>query len=167
LPPTGDHGFSYPIAVYPYAYKWSESSMAVSYPAMHRKEDSKAIHDYFFPDLTFTTMEEVKQRQITNCDPLSVTLNFHTANKGNWKSYLVQGSPYVTIEYDNVSPMFKALTTFKSALCPGEEGFDAKGDEFDDSFSDDDAHSRKRRLFGVCSSKVSLCDILYCMVSKY
>ena len=174
LPPTADRGFSYPIAVYPYAFKWSTYSMAASYPAIHRKEEPKAIHDYFFPDLTFSTTEEVKQRQITHFDPLSVTLQFST-NRGHWQSFLVQGSPYITLEYDNVTPIFKALSTFKNVLCPGEEAFvKGGGDEFDDNFSDDDGQTkrrrrRKRRLFGVCSSSVrqqiiTVEDVLRCVL---
>jgi hypothetical protein len=158
LPPTAEQGFSYPIAVYPYAYKWSDYLMSVSYPAVHRKEEAKAIHDYYFPDLTFGSTEEVKQRHIDYFDPLSVSLIFQTSNKGAWHTYLVQGSPYVTLEYDNVTPSIKALSTFKDVLCPGEESIGEEGDEeFDDNFSDEDDNSgnSRRRLFGVCSASVS------------
>lgn len=156
LPPTADRGYSYPIAVYPYAYKWSDNSMAASYPSAHRKEEAKAIHDYFFPDLTFSTTEDVRERKIIDFDPLSVNLNFRTTSRGSWTTYLVQGSPYITMEYDNVTPIIKALSTFKNVLCPGEEG---KGDSFDDNFSDDEGN--RRRLFGVCRSSVSV-TITHC-----
>lgn len=161
LPPTADRGFSYPIVVYPYAYKWSHKEMIASYPSLHRKEESKAIHDYFQPDLTFGVTEDVKHRYITNFDPLSVALQFSTSDgkdSGSWKTYLVQGSPYVTIEYDNVTPRIRALSTFKNVVCPGEEGMESGQDdaEFDDSFSDDDEDSGgRRRLLGVCGVSVS------------
>lgn len=174
LPSTADRGFSYPIAVYPYAYKWSETSLIVSYPALHRKEETKAIHDYFIPDLTFGVTEQVQQRYVTNFDPLSVTLQFQTSastsntdtddsslGKGSWQTFLVQGSPYTTLEYDTVTPRIKALSTFKYVACPGEEGMNTQ--DFDDNFSDDDgSHNsggrrtrrRRRHLLGVCGVSV-------------
>ena len=183
LPATADHGFSYPIVVYPYAYKWSETSLQASYPANHRKEETKAIHDYFIPDLTFGVTEQVQQRYITNFDPLSVTLQFQTSstttttttssssnNKGgggagSWQTFLVQGSPYTTLEYDNVTPRIQALSTFKNVVCPGEENY--KDDDFDDNFSDDDGNNsrrtrRRRRLLGVCGVSVRSCS--FCVV---
>jgi Glycosyl hydrolase family 81 N-terminal domain len=156
LPPTADQGFSYPIAVYPYAYKWSDSVLVASYPALHRNEQPKAIHDYFEPDLTFGVKEDVQKRYVTNFDPLSVALQFLAA-KGSWNSYLVQGSPYVTIEYDTVTPTIRALSTFKNVFCPGEASYSGKDDEFDDIFSDDEAEdpaSRRRRMLGVCGTSV-------------
>jgi Glycosyl hydrolase family 81 N-terminal domain len=156
LPPTADQGFSYPIAVYPYAYKWSDSVLVASYPALHRNEQPKAIHDYFLPDLTFGVKEEVQRRYVTNFDPLSVALQF-LSGKGSWNSYLVQGSPYVTIEYDTVTPTIRALSTFKNVFCPGESLDGGKDDEFEDMFSDDeeeDQGSRRRRLLGVCGTSV-------------
>ena len=176
LPSTADRGFSYPIAVYPYAYKWSETSLIASYPALHRKEETKAIHDYFIPDLTFGVTEQVQQRYVTNFDPLSVTLQFQTVStsntdadnsilrKGSWQTFLVQGSPYTTLEYDTVTPYIRALSTFKNVVCPGEEGVNTQ-DDFDDNFSDDDVSNnnggrrtrqRRRSLLGVCGVSVRI-----------
>lgn len=155
LPPSADRGFSYPIVVYPYAYKWSDTDLIVSYPYHYRKEETIAIHDYFQNDLTFGVNEDIQQRYITNFDPLSVTLQY-TTGSGSWKSYLVQGSPYVTIEYDNATPTIRALSTFKNVACPGEEGLDKSVvDEFADEFSDDDEDNSRRRLLGVCGVTVS------------
>lgn len=121
LDPTADQDLSYPIAVYPYAYKWSPSLLQVSYPARHRKTEPLAIHDYFFPDLTFTTSEVVASRYITSFDPLSVTLKFNIGDDRYFESYLVQGSPYVTINYKSVTPVIKAFSIFKNVLCPRSE----------------------------------------------
>lgn len=176
LPATADRGFSYPIAVYPYAYKWSPTALIASYPSLHRKEDAKAIHDYFIPDLTFSVKEEVQQRYITNFDPLSVTLQFQTTasstsssssssssasvlGQGSWQTFLVQGSPYTTLEYNDVTPQIRALSTFKNVGCPGEEsGGGFTDDEFDDNFLQDDddddgrRRTRRRKLLGVCGA---------------
>lgn len=121
LPTTADRGLSYPIVVYPYAYKWSKELLQVSYPASHRRELPKEIHDDFFPDLTFASVESTSQRHITAFDPLSVTVQYSTMNGGTWESYLVQGSPYVTLRYDNVTPKIRALSIFKSTFCPRVE----------------------------------------------
>ncbi|EEC47217.1 endo-1,3-beta-glucosidase [Phaeodactylum tricornutum CCAP 1055/1] len=115
LPTTADRGLSYPIVVYPYAYKWSKELLQVSYPASHRRELPKEIHDDFFPDLTFASVESTSQRHITAFDPLSVTVQYSTMNGGTWESYLVQGSPYVTLRYDNVTPKIRALSIFKTS----------------------------------------------------
>ena len=145
LKPTADRGLSYPIAVYPYAYKWSDQLMQVSYPAKHRKEEPKAIHDYFIPDLTFSATQEATKRHVRLFDALSVTLRFLQNSDGYWETYLVQGSPYVTIKYHNASPVIHAMSTFKDAFCPrGEDGLI----KFDGQ--------RRRRLdFGVCSTDSS------------
>lgn len=144
LPPTADRSLSYPIAVYPYAYKWSDCLLEASYPAQHRKEEPKAIHDYFFPDLTFGVSEEVASRKIVAFDPLSVTLRYYTDKRDvYWETYLVQGSPYITIKFSKMSPVITAFTTFTNVICPRE----------DLTPLEDGTRRRRRKLkFGVCSS---------------
>ena len=114
---TADQGLSYPIFAYPYGFKWSDSLFQVSYPYSHRKLEATAIHDYFFPDLTFGCDETVSTRHITEFDSLSVTLQYETENKGLWSLFLVQGSPYVSMEFGSVTPYIRALSTFTSFAC--------------------------------------------------
>jgi endoglucanase Acf2 len=121
LPPTADRGLSYPIAVYPYAFKWSDELLQVSYPAAHRVEEEKAIHDYFFPDLTLSVSESTQRRHLVYFDPLSVTLRWYFDNGGHLETYLVQGSPYVTVKYDNASPSIRAFSLFRGVVCPRED----------------------------------------------
>jgi Glycosyl hydrolase family 81 N-terminal domain/Glycosyl hydrolase family 81 C-terminal domain len=148
LPPTADRGLSYPIAVYPYAYKWSDSLLQASYPAQHRKEEPKAIHDYFFPDLSFGIQEDTISRNIVAFDPLSVTLRYDADGRDSfWETYLVQGSPYITLKYNKASPVLTAFSTFTNIICPREDL---------DSTVNDGKRRRKRRRhlkFGVCSTK--------------
>jgi endoglucanase Acf2 len=118
LGPTADRGLSYPVSVYPYAYSWNEEMLQVSYPAKHRREDPKAIHDYYFPDLSFSCAEGGQKRLITGFDALSVSLEYTAKNDGVWRTWLVQGSPYVTIQYVNTSPYIRAFTTFTNIMCP-------------------------------------------------
>eukprot|EP00977_Amphora_coffeiformis_P004556 scaffold982_cov169-Amphora_coffeaeformis.AAC.9 len=128
LHPTADRSLSYPVAVYPYAYKWSPSLLQVSYPAAHRKEEPKMIHDYFFPDLTLSARsndetEDEMTRHIMAFDPLSVTLRFHNtgASSSYWETYLVQGSPYVTVRYQQTVPKIHALSIFRDITCPQQQ----------------------------------------------
>lgn len=150
--PSPDSVYSYPTVVYPYAYKWSESSLQLSYPAAHRVEDEYHhwIADTFAPELTMTTVEGSTSRFVTRFDPLSVTLRFVASLQSKWETTLVQGSPYTTIKYLNSTPTFKPLSTFKSVQCPGEEA-----EDFHDFWEDEgDDDTRQRRLFGVCSIEV-------------
>lgn len=170
LPPTADRGLSYPVAVYPYAYKWSNTLLQVSYPVRHRQVDKISVHDYFFPDLTFAVSEQTESRYVTQFDPLSVTLRYNTdssnAGRGDksqegsasfWETYLVQGSPYVTIKFESASPVIQAFSIFKNVICP-------RGDSnsYIPLFEGDRVRKRRQRnrrrlssssTFGVCSSE--------------
>jgi endoglucanase Acf2 len=159
LPPTADRGLSYPCVVYPYAYKWSETLLQLGYPAEHRSEEEKAIHDYFFPDLTLTTREGTSARYITSFDALSVTLKYNIQGGGQWTTFLVQGSPYATMLYDNASPVIKAFSIFKEVSCPRDvlqTGQEIGLDKSNMGGADSRVGDSHRKLggsdtFGVCS----------------
>jgi len=125
LKSTTDNGLSYPIFAYPYGYKWSSSALLTSYPPLRRKIDSKSIRDVFQPDLSFTSAEEVLMRHVVSFDPLSVSVRFlnseHAERSSYWESYLVRGSPYVTIMYRAATPMISPLSNFKSVMCPRDD----------------------------------------------
>jgi hypothetical protein len=121
--PSTDRGFSFPIVVYPYAYKWSETLLQASYPPLRRRVDKISIRDTFNPDVTFGTLETVAKRHIMAFDSLSVTTRFFVETGGYWESYMVMGSPYITIKYQDSTPDIHALSTFSDVTCP----FDADG----------------------------------------
>lgn len=125
LKSTTDNGLSYPIFAYPYGYKWSASKLLTSYPPLRRKIDSKSIRDVFQPDLTFGSAEEVLMRHVVSFDPLSVSVRFlnseHQDRTSYWESYIVRGSPYVTIKYRAATPMISPLSNFKSVMCPRDD----------------------------------------------
>ena len=125
LKSTTDNGLSYPIFAYPYGYKWSASKLLTSYPPLRRKIDSKSIRDVFQPDLTFGSAEEVLMRHVVSFDPLSVSVRFlnseHQERTSYWESYIVRGSPYVTIKYRAATPMISPLSNFKSVMCPRDD----------------------------------------------
>jgi len=144
-PPMGDTT-SYPVAVYPFAYRWSPSSLQVSYPAGHRVIDEKRIQDPFIPELTLTTKEEIINRHIVDYDPLSVTLRYISSSlpNANWELALVQGNPYVTITYTKQTPILKPLSIFSDVQCPGDDN---------DSITDlqkKNGDEGGREFFGVC-----------------
>jgi endoglucanase Acf2 len=147
--PQGD-SMSYPIAVYPFAYRWSSSSLRVSYPSGNRVIESHKISDPFTPELTLTTKEEIIRRQVVEYDPLSVTLRFVSSPNSKWKTTLIQGSPYVTISYTKSTPILKPLSIFSDVQCPGD------GDNEDISDITNEKNGDRRRLdgFGVCSIDV-------------
>jgi endo-1,3(4)-beta-glucanase len=135
LPATADRGLSFPIAVYPYAYKWSDDLLQLSYPVAHRREEPKMIHDYFFPDLTFCILEDTKRRYLQSFDALSVTLQYETGDSSNnyWTIHLVQASPYLTMEYQQTSPVIRAFSIFEDIRCW----------QTDDSCTEDTNHMTK------------------------
>jgi len=118
---TANKGYSYPIMVYPYGYAWNDQGgLQVSYPSQYRlTNDENSVRDIFIPDFTLKVGTETnKKRKVTHFDPLSVTLQFSDHDKNDdswWRSYLVPGSPYVTIKYQNVNqPTLHALSIFTS-----------------------------------------------------
>ncbi|CAJ1899287.1 unnamed protein product [Cylindrotheca closterium] len=144
MPTDETDGLSFPIVVYPYAYKWADSGLQLSYPAAHRTVNSTGVHDAFKPDVTIHMVEESRNRYVTKFDPLSVTLRFVSSETSKWETPLVQGSPYSTFRVLSATPVFTSLTTFKSIQCPG-----ADKEMFNDFTDNDDDY--RRRLFGVCS----------------
>ena len=125
LKPTSDQGLSYPIFAYPYGFKWSPTTLVTSYPPLRRKVDATSIRDVFNPDLTFGSEEAVANRHVLSFDPLSVSIRFLTSDHRNrsnyWESYIVRGSPYVTIFYRAATPVITPLSIFKSVMCPRDE----------------------------------------------
>jgi len=121
MEPTPELSLSFPAMVYPYGYKWSPSLLQISYPPIRRLTDKISVRDIFNPDLTLSVAEKVSRRHIMRFDPMSVTLRFITGDNENssfFETYLVQGSPYVTVKFQDVTPVLTALSTFQGITCP-------------------------------------------------
>mmetsp|Transcript_12592 Transcript_12592/g.29800 ORF Transcript_12592/g.29800 Transcript_12592/m.29800 type:complete len:1023 (-) Transcript_12592:20-3088(-) len=144
-PPMGST-YSFPTAVYPFAYRWSSSSLQVSYPAGHRIVEAKKIQDIFIPELTLTTKEEITNRHVVDYDPLSVTLRFSSSSSqdASVETVLVQGSPYITLTYKKQTPILHPRSTFSDVFCPGDES-----DNIVDLLQEN-GDKGGRDLFGVC-----------------
>jgi endoglucanase Acf2 len=158
--PQGEQ-LSYPIVVYPYAYRWSPTSLQVSYPSGHRVVDRHTIQDTFAPDLKLSSVEDITKRHVTKFDPLSVTIRFVSTPDSQWETALVQGSPYITLQYRKATPVISPLSIFSKVQCPGDAD-----NNFNDWLEDATIVSssssgkgfgkNRRRLFGVCSIDVRL-----------
>mmetsp|Transcript_22238 Transcript_22238/g.32478 ORF Transcript_22238/g.32478 Transcript_22238/m.32478 type:complete len:916 (-) Transcript_22238:215-2962(-) len=112
------------IVPIPYAYKWhGQKGLLLSYPAYRRSVEDKVMKDYFYADMTWSCVEGIGDRHVVKYDSLSVTLRFYpsvTSSSGGdsyLEAYLVQGSPYSTIKYKNVTPKLTALSTFSDIGC--------------------------------------------------
>jgi hypothetical protein len=148
--PAGDE-MSYPVAVYPFAYRWSSSSLEVSYPAGHRVVDKQRIQDSFIPELSLTTKEEITKRHVVDYDPLSVTLSYASSSSpnANWGTALVQGNPYITLTYTKQTPILKPLSIFSDVQCPGDDN-----NEVDIDIQNANGGEGSRDVFGVCGIDV-------------
>eukprot|EP00977_Amphora_coffeiformis_P025017 scaffold17996_cov194-Amphora_coffeaeformis.AAC.3 len=145
-------GLSYPVVVYPYAFKWSDKMLQLSYPRQHRRQTASDLQDNFLPDLTLSTVEPTNRRFVQAFDPLSVTLRYEMDNKGSLVAYLVQGSPYWTIQFTNVAPILTALTNFATVTCPKDADLAALGVTDGEEDNEDGRRRRRRRLrYGVCT----------------
>ena len=160
--PTSDRLFSYPIMAYPYSFKWNPTMLQVSLPSLRRLMDSISIRDIFIADLTLTTAEDISNRQVEYFDPLSVTLRFQKgSNVGAgadddesksimedqdldeanfWETYIIQGSPYVTAKYSNMTPIIKSLSIFQGISCLKE----SKTDVCDEVSNNDDMDGQSK-----------------------
>jgi len=110
-------------------------------------------------------------RHVVSFDPLSVSVRFlnseHEERSSYWESYIVRGSPYITIKYRAATPMISPLSNFKSVMCPRDDSGNYKdaptmnkaqdGAAPDEATGKDGADSRQRLLdiaggaWGVCS----------------
>lgn len=163
IAPTSDRGFSYPIMCYPYAYKWNPSILQISYPPLRRLTDKISIRDIFNPDMAFSTEETIVKRNVVRFDPLSVTLRFYSTQVNSheertgsdpdprssyWESYLVQGSPYVTAKFNDMTPIFTPLSVFQNFVCPRDANGNYKDDPSDPSSKS--VNSTNSQVFGIC-----------------
>ena len=139
--------------------------MQISYPPLWRLIDKISIRDIFNPDMSFGTEETIIKRNVVRFDPLSVTLRFYSSQVNShleengsdpdprssyWESYLVQGSPYVTARFNDITPIFTPLSVFRNFLCPQDAENSNKEDISKSSFKD--INGTYPDFFGVCSN---------------
>jgi len=157
---TSDQGMSYPIMAYPYGYRWSATKVQVSYPPLRRLMDPISIRDIFNPDLTLGVLESTKERHVTAFDPLSVTLRYSSssgidggANSSYWETYLVQGSPYVTMACEKTTPVLTALSIFSSFTCGNKQDCSERTDKDDGTASTTPMNTLRGTTFRITTQE--------------
>ena len=114
------------IGVYPYGVKTTDSGIQVSYGASRRAVSPTAITDPFVTDLQIGSIQQFVGRNIETYDNTSVTVNYRTTVNGKYKTYLVKGSPFITVVYENATPMISStlmkIVTVDARVVKGSAG---------------------------------------------
>lgn len=99
---VGQHPGEGQVTVMPYTVKNTPRGLEVSYGDSRRVATNSSIQEFFNADLTFglESAAPISSRSVVAHDSLSVTLLHGTS----MKSFLVRGSPYITVEYTNATP---------------------------------------------------------------
>jgi endoglucanase Acf2 len=95
----------YPVGVLPYGVKCLDSGIQVSYGAWRRFVSQVFIQDVFGADLQISSYQPYVSRGIETYDNFSVTMAYKTATGGKYKAHLVKGSPFITVVYENATPV--------------------------------------------------------------
>ena len=77
----------------------------VSYGATRRIVTQLQITDPFDVDLQIGSIETIKDWVVNHYDNLSVAMHFTTRTGGNFTNYIVKSSPYVTVKFDDATPV--------------------------------------------------------------
>lgn len=97
-----------PIGLYPYGIKTLETGIQISYGASRRSVTRLAISDSFLCDLQISTAQQYLSRSIEGYDNISVTMGYRTATNGRYRAHLVKSSPFVTVVFDNATPIISS-----------------------------------------------------------
>jgi endo-1,3(4)-beta-glucanase len=97
------------ILVTPYGVKTVHTGIHISYGPTRRIVTSNSIIDVFDSDIEISSIEKYQTHRIEKYDNISVTMNYYTLKNGKYKAHLVKGSPYITIEYENCTPVLSSL----------------------------------------------------------
>jgi endoglucanase Acf2 len=96
------------IGVYPYGVKTIDAGVQVSYGASRRLVTPIAIADIFVPDLQISAVQGYISRGVEAYDNTSVTMGYKTAVNGRYRTHLVKGSPFITVVYENATPIISS-----------------------------------------------------------
>jgi len=100
-----------PVALHPYGVKCLETGVHVSYGPTRRAVTQLSILDSFATDLQINSLEGYTSRSVERYDNGSVTMVFTTSSSsglGKYRAILVKGSPFVTVAFDNVTPIISS-----------------------------------------------------------
>ena len=114
------------IGVHPYGIKTVDAGVQVSYGASRRAVSPIAITDPFVADLQIGATQAFAGRGVESYDNGSVTVCYRTAINGKFRTYLVKGSPFITVVYENATPIITSalmkITNVDSRVVRGSAG---------------------------------------------
>ena len=88
----------------------------------------KSIADIFAADLEISSTEEYEHRAVEAHDALSVTMGYRTANQGRFRAHLVKSSPFVTVSFENATPVIRSNTMHILDVQPRIQDGEGKGE---------------------------------------
>lgn len=97
-----------PISLLPYGIKTLETGIQISYGPTRRIVSQFAMSDPFVADLQVSAVQAYIGRSIESYDNVSVTMAYKTVGNGKFRTFLVKGSPFVTVEYDSTTPIISS-----------------------------------------------------------
>lgn len=115
-----------PIGVLPYGIKTIETGIQVSYGPSRRVVTQYFISDPFNIDLQISAVQGYVSRSVESYDNSSVTMAYKTNNGGKYKTHLVKGSPFITVVYDNTTPVITSdimkILDVEAKILKGNDG---------------------------------------------
>jgi endo-1,3(4)-beta-glucanase len=101
-----------PVNVFPYEVKALANGMEVCLPAKDVKPTF--VLSVFNHDLSFETVEALKDRAVVDHDLLSVTMRWQGAAAGSMTAPIVRGMPYATMVYEGLTPRIESAHAITS-----------------------------------------------------
>lgn len=96
-----------PVGLLPYGIKTLSSGVQVSYGATRRVVNKVALMDTFYCDLEISAKETYVSRYVQRWDNISVTMKYDLAGTASMVAPLVKGSPFITVNYANATPVVR------------------------------------------------------------
>lgn len=90
------------VNLLPYAVKALDSGLQISLP--RRQVQPRFILSVFLHNLSFSSVEPLKDHALAGYDLLSVTVNWRGSGGGRMQAPLVRGMPYATMLYEGLTP---------------------------------------------------------------
>lgn len=106
-----------PVGIQPYGVSTTISGVSVSYGAMRRVVTQLAITDNFDEDILLSSVEPCLTYAVSRYDNLSVSMTFAVSG-GSYTAPLVKASPFITVVYDNATPVVSSEVMMITGVTP-------------------------------------------------
>ncbi|CAM9455266.1 unnamed protein product, partial [Chrysoparadoxa australica] len=120
-----------PVSPLPYSVNVTSRGVDIGYGAHRRTVTSKRVQDVFFPDVQVTAAERYQSHYLTSYDNLTAIVYHELQGGAGYETILARGSPYVTFEFTDATPVIGSLVGFlENANMDFEEGKTVHGNTF-------------------------------------